>query len=254
MPPIFFFFLNACSYATSDQDSQCVSTHFDEKAYIDYVIDGDTVVLTDDRHVRLIGINTPEIDHNNKKRSEQGAIKAKESLVQLLNNQTKIRLVFGKEHFDRHGRTLAHIYLDNGLNVQAELLRKGLAMPLRVPPNLSLASCYANASTTAKEENRGLWALSRYKTQHVSSLSDSDKGYYFIFGKVLKVNESRSSIWLNLENNVALRIHKDDLNYFNKNDLMNLRGKNIEANGWLYKNKNQLRMRIKHKLDLTILN
>jgi len=241
------------SYATSDQSQNCVSTHFDEKASIKHVIDGDTVVLLDNRHVRLIGINTPELSHDKRKSSEDGAELARKSLIQLLDDQSQIQLLYGKERLDRHGRTLAHIYLNNGLNIQAELLEKGLAMPLRIPPNLSLAECYSSASLTAKEENRGLWALPRYKTQKVSSLSGSEKGFYSISGKVLNVNESRSAIWINLENNVALRIHKDDLNYFDKNDLMTLRGKTIEANGWLYKNKKQLRMRIRHKLDLNIL-
>lgn len=245
-----FFLYSPFSYPNPN----CVSTNFDEKAFVKYVIDGDTVVLSDNRHVRLIGINTPEISHNKNKPSEEGAELARKSLIQLLENQAQIQLLYGKERFDKHGRTLAHIYLKNGLNVQAEMLKQGLAMPLRIAPNLSLLDCYASVSLAAKKEERGLWALSRYKTQNTSSLSGTERGFYFISGKVLQVTEGRSSIWINLENNVALRIHKDDLNYFNNNDLMSLRGKTIEANGWLYKSKKQLRMRIRHKLDLNILN
>jgi endonuclease YncB( thermonuclease family) len=228
----------------------CVSTHFDEKAYVKYIIDGDTVVLTDERHVRLIGINTPEISHNEKKPSEKGAETAKETLTQLLDSQPNIQLLYGKERLDKHGRTLAHLYLNNGINIQAEMLKQGLAMPLRIAPNLSLAGCYTEASLVAKNEKRGLWALPRYQTHDVTSLSGSERGFYFISGKVLRVSESRSSIWINLENNVALRVHKDDLNYFNKNDLMSLRGEIVEAGGWLYHRNKQLRMRIRHELDL----
>jgi endonuclease YncB( thermonuclease family) len=244
------FLISPLNYASSS----CVSTHFDEKAVIKYVIDGDTVVLSDERHVRLIGINTPEFSHDKKKASEAGAELAKTTLIQLLENQTTIQLQYGKERFDRHGRTLAHLFLENGLNIQAEMLRMGLAMPLRIGPNLSLVDCYHEASLTAKQTNLGLWELERYKPQNVLSLTGIEKGFYFITGKVKRVTESRSSLWINLENNVSLRIHKDDLNYFNKNDLMSLQGKLVEANGWLYKRKNQLRMRIRHKLDLRLLN
>jgi len=232
----------------------CVSAHFHEEARIKSIIDGDTVILTDDRHIRLIGINTPEIDHNNIKRSDAGALEAKASLVELLKNQKSVHLIYGEERFDRHKRTLAHLYLKNGLNIQAELLRQGQAMPLRIAPNLSLADCYNTASLSAKQKKLGLWALPQYQTRHVLHLKGSEKGFHIISSKVKRITESRSSIWLNLQNNVALRIRKDDLNYFNKNDLMSLQGKTIEANGWLYKRNKQLRMRIQHKLDLRIIN
>lgn len=232
---------------------ECVSAHFREEAMIKSVIDGDTVILTDDRHIRLIGINTPEINHENIQLSDAGALIAKAGLVELLNNQKSVHLTYGKQRFDRHKRTLAHLYLKNGLNIQAELLRQGLAMPLRIAPNLSLADCYNKASLSARHKNLGLWTLSQYQTQHVSSLKGTEKGFHIISGKVDRITESRSSIWLNLKNNVALRIHKDDLNNFNKNDLMSLQGKTIEASGWLYKRNKQLRIRIRHELDLRII-
>lgn len=233
-------------------DGLCVSTHFDEKAFINYVIDGDTVVLNDKRHIRLIGINTPEINRNDMP-SEEGALLARQTLIDILQDQTEIRLVYGKERHDRHGRTLAHLYLRNGSNVQARLLFDGLAMPLRIPPNIDLADCYERASQHAKAQSRGLWAFARYKTHDVSSLTGSERGFYFISGKVRYVSESKTSTWINLENNVALRIKKEDLHYFNKARLKSLAGKTIEANGWLYKNNKQLRIRLRHELDLKIL-
>ncbi len=253
MSVIFSLYSLNC-YSLSDKPSACVSTHFDEKAEIKSIIDGDTVILNDNRHIRLIGINTPEINHDNIKRSDAGALKAKDFLLSLLKKQNEIHLKYGKERFDRHGRTLAHLYLNNGLNIQAELLQQGLAMPLRIAPNLSLAECYNNASLSAKQKNLGLWALDRYQTRNVLRLKGNEKGFHFISGKVERVTESRSSIWLNLQNNVALRVHKDDLKSFNKSDLMSLQGKTIEANGWLYKRNKQLRMRIRHKLDIKIIN
>lgn len=253
MSAIFIFFSPYC-HTSSDQPLNCVSTHFDEKAAIKYVIDGDTVVLTDNRHIRLIGIDTPELNHNKQNTSEAGAKLARQSLIQLLHQQSSIRLVYGKKRLDKHGRTLAHLYLNNGLNIQAEMLKKGLAMPLRIAPNLSLIDCYATSALSAKKESLGLWAMDRYKTHDVFSLSGTEKGFYFISGKARLITESRSSLWITLENNVALHIYKDDLNNFNKNDLMSLRGKIIEASGWLYKRKKQFRMRIRHPLDLRTLN
>jgi endonuclease YncB( thermonuclease family) len=157
-----FLLFSSFSYSSTHHPTTCVSAHFDEQAQIDYVIDGDTVVLQDKRHVRLIGINTPELGHDDK-RPEPGAEAAYQSLNRLLMDQN-VQLVFGKERLDKYGRTLAHVYLNNGLNIQAEMLINGLAMPLRIAPNLSMADCYASASAIAKQEEIGLWALSRYKT------------------------------------------------------------------------------------------
>lgn len=250
IPALILF--SSSAYSQDKQAPDCVSTHFDEKVFVDYVIDGDTVVLEDKRHIRLIGINTPELSHNDTP-SESGAEIARDALIQMVRDQTFIYLLYGKERFDRHGRTLAHLYLKNGTNVQAEILSLGLAMPLRIPPNLSKQDCYTSASQLAKMNKSGLWSLARYQTKKTALLAGNEKGFYFISGKVKRVSESRSALWINLENNVALRIVKEDLANFNKDRLLSLVGKTIEASGWLYKRKGQLRMRIRHPLDLTDL-
>ncbi len=246
------FLISPLCYSGENQQPNCVSTYFDEKVVIDYVIDGDTVVLKDRRHIRLIGINTPELSHNHEP-SENGAEIARDFLIQLISDQPYIYLLYGQERQDRHGRTLAHFYLGNGINIQAEMLRLGLAIPLRIPPNLTFLDCYNTASQVAKKQNRGLWSLPSYQTHDVSSLNGNERGFYFISGKVIKITESSSSLWINLENNISLRIIRDDLNNFNKSNLISLQGKTIEANGWLYKRNKQLRMRVRHKLDLKIL-
>ena len=238
------------SFAKEIPRNYCVSTHFHEKVKLDYVVDGDTIVLKDKRHIRLIGINTPELSHN-KKPSEQGALKAKQALSKILKGHNSIMLRYGQVRLDRHGRTLAHLYLNDGTNVQAHLLTSGLAMPLRIPPNLSLADCYNQSSQYAKSHDLGLWALSRYKTHDVANLKGHENGFYIIKGDVRQVTKSRSSVWINMDNKLSLKIKNNDLKYFDKLDLDALQGKMIQASGWLYKHRGQPRMRIRHKLDLT---
>ena len=185
--------------------------------------------------------------------SESGAEIARDALRQIVRDQAFIYLLYGKERLDRHGRTLAHLYLENGMNVQAEMLSLGLAMPLRIPPNLSKLDCYRSASQFARINKLGLWSLARYQIIKASSLTGSERGFYFISGKVKRVSESRSALWINLENNFTLRIVKEDLTNFDEDRLLSLVGKTIEASGWIYKRKKQLRMRIRHPLDLTDL-
>ena len=246
---LLFSFLSLNIHAFDFPES-CVSTHFDGKYQIDYVIDGDTIVLTDKRHVRLIGINTPELSHDETP-SEPGAEIAKQRLRELVSANKIVLLQYDQERKDRHGRTLAHLFLQTGENIQAVLLADGLAIPLSIPPNLSFLDCYAQVSEQARNTRKGLWAMSRFQPKHVNSLSSSDSGFNFIQGKVMRISDSRSSIWINLKNNVALRIDREDLPYFDIEELFKLAGNTLEANGWLYKRNRQLRMRIRHPQDIT---
>jgi endonuclease YncB( thermonuclease family) len=71
-----------------------------------YVIDSDTVVLADGRHVRLIGINAMELGHDGAP-DQPYATEARDRLGALLaKSGGQVRLVTGKEQYDVHGRTL----------------------------------------------------------------------------------------------------------------------------------------------------
>jgi endonuclease YncB( thermonuclease family) len=238
------------THAGLDQ-ANCVATSTGEATTVKYVIDGDTVILSDDRKVRLIGIDTPEIGYGDHP-SGPGAIQAKNFLKQLLAQNPSVYLIYDQEHFDRHNRTLAHLFLSNNDNVQATLLREGLATPLTIPPNLQFIDCYRQQSNKARESRRGLWALPRHQPVSVERLSGTERGFYIITGKVKRVTESRSSIWINLGARAALRIQRKDLPYFKGMDLHDLAGKQVLASGWLYKRNNQLRMRLHHHADLQV--
>ena len=88
-----------------------------ETAFIDRVIDGDTVE-SNGTSIRLLGINTPE-------RGETYYLEAKEFLEELVLNKT-VRLKFGKDRKDMYGRTLAYLYLGNE-NINQKLIEEGYA-------------------------------------------------------------------------------------------------------------------------------
>ena len=50
-----------------DSYAQCLAQGELHRAAVKRVIDGDTLHLTDGRKVRLVGINTPELDHEHGK-------------------------------------------------------------------------------------------------------------------------------------------------------------------------------------------
>jgi micrococcal nuclease len=68
----------------------------------------------------------------------------------------RVRLVFGVERRDVYGRLLAYVYLSERF-VNAELLRRGLARTLTIPPNDRFATRFDRLQTAAARAGRGLW-------------------------------------------------------------------------------------------------
>ncbi len=124
---------------------------------VDWVADGDTIILQDGRHVRYIGIDTPEIDHENHRAAPMG-YEARSFNRQLVLGQ-RLRLVYDREKKDRYGRTLAYVYRSDGLFVNAELLKQGYAHVLFRKPNTSQERSLLSAQRAAMQAGRGLWRL-----------------------------------------------------------------------------------------------
>jgi endonuclease YncB( thermonuclease family) len=96
------------------------------------VHDGDTVRLASGERVRLLGIDAPEMREGKPGRRgpfpEPGAVQATESLRRMVGGKV-VRIL--RQGCDRYGRTLARIRLDDGTDVGAELVRRGLARKYR---------------------------------------------------------------------------------------------------------------------------
>jgi endonuclease YncB( thermonuclease family) len=133
----------------------CTPSGSADWAAVKHVNDGDTILLSDDRRVRYIGIDTPEIDHE-KKRAEAFGYEARDANRKLIATR-KIRLEFDQEPHDRYGRLLAYVYLPDGTLVNAELLRLGLAVVLYKRPNTRLFDELLSAQREAMRAKLGLW-------------------------------------------------------------------------------------------------
>ena len=72
-----------------------------------------------------------------------------------------VTLRFDAERRDVYGRLLAYVYLARAggrpLFVNAELVRRGLARTLTIPPNDSFAELFARLAAAAGAAGRGLW-------------------------------------------------------------------------------------------------
>ena len=124
---------------------------------VKWVSDGDTIVLTDGRKVRYIGIDAPEIDHENQKAQPYGYEARSFNRQQVVGQ--KIRMEFDKERQDRYGRWLAYIFLVDDSLLNAQLLQYGYAYYLYRKPNLKYARRLLEAQQEAIKSKKGIWRL-----------------------------------------------------------------------------------------------
>lgn len=214
--------------------ADCPSGHIDASARVEQVIDGDTVILADGRHIRLIGLDTPEIGHHGQP-SQAYARRARRALIQLLAaSRQRVELRYGRVRHDHYGRTLAHLFLPNGHSVTADLLRDGLATALAMPPNLWNVDCYQKAQAAARAAGKGIWSLARYQPVASRALPAKASGFHIVRGRVAHTGRSRRAQWIDLEGRVALRIDKKYLPYFKHVDFRALRGAKVTAQGWVH--------------------
>lgn len=129
-----------------------------ETATVAYVIDGDTIELTDGRRVRYIGIDAPEIIHEDKS-TECFGIEAKEENSTLVQGK-KVRLESDFSETDNYGRLLRYVYVSDTL-VNKGLVQGGFARAWNVPPDEKYKDALFISQQEAKEARRGLWQLCR---------------------------------------------------------------------------------------------
>ena len=127
-------------------------------AVVRRVVDGDTIEISGGGAVRLIGIDTPETKDPNRPVGCFGK-EASTFTATLLPPGTPVRLVGDVEQRDRYDRLLAYVYRrSDGLFVNAELLRRGYAQLLTIPPNVAHTDEFVAIARQAREGSQGLWA------------------------------------------------------------------------------------------------
>ncbi len=131
-----------------------------ERHRVKAVIDGDTLLLTDGRFVRYIGINAPEIAHKNKPAEPFGAAATRRN-AELIGSG-RVYLEYDRQGFDRYGRLLAYVYNDKGILVNQAMLSSGMAYCLFKSPNLRHFQGLLETQLIAMHGTKGIWGpLSR---------------------------------------------------------------------------------------------
>ncbi|MEO6941749.1 MAG: thermonuclease family protein [Terrimesophilobacter sp.] len=130
-------------------------------SHIAYVYDGDTLYLqpdgttarADEITVRLIGIDTPEL----RPEVQCYAIKARDYVRNMLPKGTAVWIMADKAKLDKYGRSLLYVWKKDGTSVNLDLVEKGYATALNIPPSNTYWRQFASAESVAKNARVGRW-------------------------------------------------------------------------------------------------
>jgi micrococcal nuclease len=207
------------------------------------VYDGDTVVLEDGRKIRLLGINTPEVQHKDKM-ADAGGEDAKAWLINKLQH-SKVRLEFDFDKTDKYGRTLAHLFSEKKEHINLSLVKAGLATISIYPPNLLYVNELLAAENKAEQNKLGIWRLPEYAAIPVSNLTKARHPRWSrLVGKVVAIRNTPKSIDLVFSSQFEARIERKWQSLFP--DVNSYLGKTVELRGWVNRSRKHFSLLIRH--------
>jgi micrococcal nuclease len=126
------------------------------------VYDGDTIELENGTHVRYIGINAPEIAHQDKSGEPFGP--ESQAFNEKIVLSKPVRIQGDQEISDQYNRRLAYVFLQDGTFVNQEIVRNGLAHVLYISPNTTHDAALLKSQQEAMKAGKGMWGNWNEKT------------------------------------------------------------------------------------------
>lgn len=207
------------------------------------IVDGDTVIDDAGQQYRLTGIQAPKLPLGRKNFAPWPlAEQAKDALHTLVQGK-RVQLAYGGARMDRHGRTLAHLFLSDGTWVQGEMLRQGLARVYTFADNRTAAAEMLMLETGARNANQGIWAHGFYRVRSVADVEKNAKPwrgtFQLIEGRVVDVADVRGVFYLNFgedwRTDFTVRIPAKTARRWavEKRDPRQWQGRVVRVRGWL---------------------
>ena len=209
------------------------------------IVDGDTLYLADGREVRLVGLQAPKLplgrpDFEPWPLSDD----AKAALGRLVLGEA-VTLAYGGRPVDRHGRMLAHLYLDPrpgddaGTWVQGRMLEAGMARVYTFADNRDLAAAMYAREDSARQADRGIWDHPFYQVRGTNELDQLIDTFQVVEARVLDVATVDGRVYLNFgadwrtDFTVTLAPRTARLFAEAGVDVMAYEGARVQVRGWL---------------------
>jgi micrococcal nuclease len=130
------------------------------KGKVTAVYDGDTVRVRlesgEDKRVRFIGVDSPELDDNREKVRLMAFLARRFTFHHLYGRA--VTLTFDREREDAYGRLLAYVVMEDGRLFNESLVREGFAFAyLKFPFDDAVRNRLKEAEDQARRTSSGLW-------------------------------------------------------------------------------------------------
>lgn len=153
------FYFDNCEKDSTTQSSTSTTTQLFD--VVD-TSDGDTIIISKECEpvtVRLIGIDTPEtvdprkpVQCFGKEASEYTKNNLKGKKVQIETDETQ-------DTYDKYGRLLGYVILEDGTNFNLRLVEEGYAHEYTYKTPYRYQKEFKEAQVSAKANGKGLWAV-----------------------------------------------------------------------------------------------
>jgi endonuclease YncB( thermonuclease family) len=213
---------------------------------IDKVIDGQTLLLTNDKIVRLVGLDIPAFQQSP---DFDFSLKAKMLLTEMLPKGTDVMIyqtrMAKKGRVNRMGHDLGHILTKESKDkppqwLQGVLLAKGLARVYTSSSNPELAQEMLSLEHKAISAKTGLWSDdSPFKMLSPDTAKQGMGNFTIVEGAVTKTATVKNTLYLNFgqdwKTDFTIMISSSLRKELARRplDLMNLGGKTVRVRGWL---------------------
>jgi endonuclease YncB( thermonuclease family) len=168
------------------------------------VIDGETLVLDDGQTVRLLGVLSPRPPDGEADASFwPPAADARAALERLAAGKT-VTLGFGSgARVDRHGRTLAHVFLGEGISaawIEGLLVEAGQVRAAALPGQGDCLESLVQREAVARAAGLGLWSHAAYHVRAASQPSELLRyrmTFQLVEGFVRHASSVRGTLYVN---------------------------------------------------------
>jgi len=224
------------------QDEHGSKASLPESALVTTVYDGDTIKVRfknkQERKVRLIGIDAPEIENVREEVKFRAQMAKRFAFFYLY--QKKIKLSYDWEMEDKYGRLLAYIWTEKQGLINKFILSEGFAVVYLNFP-FKYKEEFIEAEREARKLEKGLWKKGPYPSIPVSEV----RAY---LGKLLSVKYTCSGVQTKRKfvflyssgEEFSTLVPRENVSFFP--ELKSFRGKALTVTGFLeeYKGKPQI--------------
>jgi micrococcal nuclease len=203
------------------------------------ILDGDTMALADGSRVRLAGIMAPKPPLGRPVEARWRMADEAKAALSALALARVVELRPSVADTDRYGRIVAQLYRDDGLWLQGELLRRGLARVASDVDDRALVPEMLAIERTARAARLGVWRDGFYAIRGAEEAGRFIESFQLVEGTIAEATKVKGQVFLNLgadwRSAFTIRIPRGALALFKEDGLDPLSWKiaRVRVRGWI---------------------